>query len=163
MFLVGVKSIRTVACWKLMEHSYMITAIFRAHLTYEVSIPLDNAVWYAAVKLAVLCTFSSEPPSRLRWILDILLWTAASHPVTTWSTGRVTPSNGDTVATDVLTNLSKIIREPGAPFPKHIPSLIARFMGPTWGQHGAHLGPTGPRWVPCWPHESCYLGWLISP
>ena len=36
--------------------------------------------------------------------------------------------------------------------------LIARFMGPTWGQHGAHLGPTGPRWAPCWPHESCYLG-----
>ena len=32
--------------------------------------------------------------------------------------------------------------------------LIARF----WGQHGAHLGPTGPRWAPCWPHEPCYLG-----
>ena len=32
--------------------------------------------------------------------------------------------------------------------------LIARFMG----QHGAHLGPTGPRWAPCWPHELCYLG-----
>ena len=31
---------------------------------------------------------------------------------------------------------------------------IARFMG----QHGAHLGPTGPRWAPCWPHELCYLG-----
>ena len=40
--------------------------------------------------------------------------------------------------------------------------------------HGAHLGPTGPRWAPCWPHELCYLGhntkhhislilkWLIS-
>ena len=27
----------------------------------------------------------------------------------------------------------------------------------SWGQHGAHLGPTGPRWVPCWPH-----GELIS-
>ena len=26
-----------------------------------------------------------------------------------------------------------------------------------WGQHGAHLGPTGPRWDPCWPHEPCYL------
>ena len=25
--------------------------------------------------------------------------------------------------------------------------------------HGAHLGPTGPRWAPCWPHELCYLGW----
>ena len=26
------------------------------------------------------------------------------------------------------------------------------------GQHGAHLGPTGPRWAPWWPHELCYLG-----
>ena len=34
-------------------------------------------------------------------------------------------------------------------------SLIARFMGPAW----AHLGPTGPRWAPCWPHEFCYLGY----
>ena len=23
----------------------------------------------------------------------------------------------------------------------------------SWGQHGAHLGPPGPRWAPCWPHE----------
>ena len=27
-----------------------------------------------------------------------------------------------------------------------------------WGQHGVHLGTTGPRWTPCWPHEPCYLG-----
>ena len=33
-------------------------------------------------------------------------------------------------------------------FTKHVP-------GP-WV--GAHLGPTGPRWDPCWPHELCYLG-----
>ena len=26
------------------------------------------------------------------------------------------------------------------------------------GQHVVHLGPTGPRWAPCWPHELCYLG-----
>ena len=26
------------------------------------------------------------------------------------------------------------------------------------GQHGAHLGPVGPRWAPCWPNEPCYLG-----
>ena len=25
-------------------------------------------------------------------------------------------------------------------------------------QHGAHLGPAGPRWAPCWPHEPCYQG-----
>ena len=28
----------------------------------------------------------------------------------------------------------------------------------SWGQQGAHLGPVGPRWAPCCPHESCYLG-----
>ena len=35
-----------------------------------------------------------------------------------------------------------------------MPSQIVRFMGPTW----AHLGPVGPRWAPCWPHELCYQG-----
>ena len=28
----------------------------------------------------------------------------------------------------------------------------------SWGQHGAHLGPTGLSWAPCWPRELCYLG-----
>ena len=28
----------------------------------------------------------------------------------------------------------------------------------SWDQHGAHLGPVGPRWTPCWPHELCYQG-----
>ena len=41
---------------------------------------------------------------------------------------------------------------------KHAGTLIARFMGPTWDLHGTHLGPTGPRWAPCWPHEPCYQG-----
>ena len=26
------------------------------------------------------------------------------------------------------------------------------------GQHWAHLGPVGPKWAPCWPHEPCYQG-----
>ena len=30
------------------------------------------------------------------------------------------------------------------------------------GLHGAHLGPTGPRWAPCWPHGPCYQGYPIS-
>ena len=38
-------------------------------------------------------------------------------------------------------------------------SLIVRFMGPT----RAHLGPTGPRWAPCWHHELCYLGTVKTP
>ena len=32
----------------------------------------------------------------------------------------------------------------------------------SWGQHGAHLGPVGPRWAPCWPHEPCYQGCYSS-
>ena len=28
----------------------------------------------------------------------------------------------------------------------------------SWGQHGAQLGPVGPRWATCWPHEPCYQG-----
>ena len=30
----------------------------------------------------------------------------------------------------------------------------------SWGQHGAHLGPVGPRWAPCWPHEPYYQGYV---
>ena len=37
---------------------------------------------------------------------------------------------------------------------EYIFSLLARFMGPVW----AHLVPTGRRWVPCGPHQLCYLG-----
>ena len=42
----------------------------------------------------------------------------------------------------------------GVPIRSFDTTLITRFMG----QHVAHLGPTGPRWAPCWPHELCYLG-----
>ena len=28
----------------------------------------------------------------------------------------------------------------------------------SWGQHGAHLGPFGPRWALSWPYEPCYQG-----
>ena len=37
---------------------------------------------------------------------------------------------------------------------------ILRYQG-SWGQYGAHLGPIGPRWAPCWPPEPCYQGWRI--
>ena len=39
-----------------------------------------------------------------------------------------------------------------------LPTLIARFMGPTWGSSW----PTGPRWAPGGPHEPCYLGTFNS-
>ena len=31
-----------------------------------------------------------------------------------------------------------------------------------WGQHGAQLGPTGPKWAPCWLHEPWNLGVFTS-
>ena len=36
-----------------------------------------------------------------------------------------------------------------------IPLYYLRYQS-SWGQHGAHLGPVGPRWAPCWSHEPCY-------
>ena len=35
---------------------------------------------------------------------------------------------------------------------------IGVFIQSSGGPHGAHLGPTGTWWAPCWPHEPCYLG-----
>ena len=35
------------------------------------------------------------------------------------------------------------------------PRQHPKYQG-SWGQHGAHLGPVGPRWASCWPHEPCY-------
>ena len=28
--------------------------------------------------------------------------------------------------------------------------------------HGANMGPVGPRWAPCWPHEPCYQACILS-
>ena len=41
-----------------------------------------------------------------------------------------------------------------------VTSVISKDKGVQglWEQHVAYLGPTGPRWAPCWPHEPCYLG-----
>ena len=30
----------------------------------------------------------------------------------------------------------------------------------SWDQHGAHLGPVGPGWAPCWTHEPYCLGFF---
>ena len=37
-----------------------------------------------------------------------------------------------------------------------------RYQG-SWGQHGVHLGTSGRRWAPCWPHKLCYLGRYLEP
>ena len=33
----------------------------------------------------------------------------------------------------------------------------------SWGQHGAHLGPVGPWWAPCWPMNLAIRGlmWIF--
>ena len=37
-------------------------------------------------------------------------------------------------------------------------ALYRSWQQDAWGQYGAHLGPTGASWAPCWPHDLCYLG-----
>ena len=48
----------------------------------------------------------------------------------------------------------------GVFFPKHFFFSEKIVISGSWGQYEAHLGPTGPRWAVCWPHEPCYLGRL---
>ena len=45
--------------------------------------------------------------------------------------------------------------------PSHLFWLLPWKQG-SWGQHGAHLRPTGSRWAPYWPYELCYLGMLAN-
>ena len=44
--------------------------------------------------------------------------------------------------------------------------IVSPWLQGSWGQHGAHLGPIGPKWAPCWPHEpwylGCYMQWNIN-
>ena len=56
---------------------------------------------------------------------------------------------GVCVCVRVCVCLSWILVRPGGAC-----TLIARFMGPTWGPSGADRTQV----VPCWPHELCYLG-----
>ena len=35
---------------------------------------------------------------------------------------------------------------------------LLSFQNGSWGQHGAHLRPVGPRRAPCRPYEPCYQG-----
>ena len=43
------------------------------------------------------------------------------------------------------------------------PSQVGMFQNyPDSKVHGANMGPTGPRWAPCWPHELCYLGSILA-
>ena len=46
--------------------------------------------------------------------------------------------------------------------PPRVDTIDIALIASSWGQHGAHLGPTGPRWDPRWPHELCYLGGNLS-
>ena len=47
-------------------------------------------------------------------------------------------------------------------------STNSRFMGhaacgiPDSEVHGVYMGPTGPRWAPCWSHVPCYLRTLSN-
>ena len=43
-----------------------------------------------------------------------------------------------------------------------IESTLLNLSQGSWDLYGAHLGPPGPRWAPCCPHEPCYLGYYMQ-
>ena len=63
-------------------------------------------------------------------------------------------------ASDAVMQLQSICKFTAASFGfwHHSPNISWPRKQSSCGQHGAHLGPVGPRWAPCWPHEPCYQG-----
>ena len=45
----------------------------------------------------------------------------------------------------------------GGSWGQNLRQIFHPWLQGSWCQNGAHLGPTGPRWAPCWPHKPCYL------
>ena len=76
----------------------------------------------------------------LAWTVDELLHGQAHD----WRTHRHTHIHTHTQATTI---------PEGQNWPRVKMSII-----PDSKVTGANMGPTGPRWAPCWPHELCYLG-----
>ena len=79
----------------------------------------------------------------MAWRSHAMIWTS-NDPVH-WHI-HVTRSQCQCVSTLLLEGMTTL------------ESLIARFMGPTWGPSGADRTQVGP----CWPHELCYLGYLFN-
>ena len=66
----------------------------------------------------------------------------------------------------VVITLESLVEPRGSPIFVAVASIAVGQSYPrelsSWGQHGAHLGPVGPRWAQCWPHEPCYQG-MVTP
>ena len=54
-----------------------------------------------------------------------------------------------------------ILADPKDPISLSLWVLV--WCGPDSKVHGAHLGPAGPRWAPCWLHELCSQGRSLCP
>ena len=108
---------------------------------------LNHSSWILSLKLRYVI----YPCPNLDGLFFPRRWRAVK-----WSSPLSEPSRPSTTQWSRQTPSIHLNRSPtsGTAIFNTLKPLIARFMGPTW----AHLGPTGPRWAPCWPHELCYLG-----
>ena len=93
---------------------------------------IDHMLRYTVLNTAILKWLRIH----LYYLRSFKRYCNKSIPVIITATGSVTSASVD-LPGDVL---------PQVPIPPDS-SLIARFMGPTWGQ----LGPIGPMLAPCWP------------
>ena len=78
------------------------------------------------------------------------------------NTSNIQVANERKGRTEISKRGERSVTTPGYDYSMHQTLSLPREQG-LWGQHGAHLGPTGPRWAPRWPHELCYLGGPLIP
>ena len=84
------------------------------------------------------------------WI-NIML---AFFQVMAWCQAGLVPSRQQAI---IWTNDDQVIWHHMASLGPNDCFAVAQIAN-SWGQHGAHLGPVGPKWAPCWPHEPSYQG-----
>ena len=115
-----------------------------SHAPKHLAFSDDISEWCRHVFLSFVCF-----TMNVEWIY--LKMISMICPISVWITGNAVvnrPSN----EIDIRTYPSHYLFTAAS-----IWSLIAKFMGPSWGPPGS----CRPRWAPCRPHDTCYQGYCI--
>ena len=115
---------------------------FGAHTSGRIFCSLCHDVLINVLLLIYYWIFSSKEP--VLYVFYVYIMTINVFWIENWIVGDFTCQHGFE---------SYIIQANCQFYPDS--KVHGANMGPIWGRH---LGPTGPRWTLCWPHELCYLG-----
>ena len=128
---------------------------------------MDNSLWvtYKRTTKPVISLLICKSHCNCNvWKLSILVFSAQmqhfwSKSVNDFPLDYLCPCKISAKIIHISCNSSSFVSPTRKPWRiSSFPRLVCVATYPDSKVHGAKLGPTGPRWAPCWPHELCYLG-----